>query len=130
MRVRCGAEKKNGGGTGGPRAESGAEDAACRDDRAEQIRFEKFGDEIGDGHGAPAKKIEDALFAEAANAAAGFEKIPEIFRDGESMAGGVMEMSSPRMVKRWSSVSANCVYFAASLGERRAMPAAVLAALS
>ena len=47
-----------------------------------RFRFEKFGDEIGDGHGAPAEKIENASLAEAADAATGLEKIPEILGRG------------------------------------------------
>ena len=79
MRIGGGAEQKDGGAACGPRAESGAEDSAGGDGGAEEFGVEKFGDEIGDGHRAPAQKIEDAFFAEAADVAAGLEEIPEIF---------------------------------------------------
>src|SRR5258707_15592172 len=49
--------------------------------------------------------------------------------EGESMQGGVVERSWLRTGKRCSRVSANSVYFAASLAEKRAMPPAVLAGL-
>ena len=49
---------------GRPWAESGAEDAAGGDYRAKEFGIEKFGDEIGGGHGAPANEIEHAFFSE------------------------------------------------------------------
>src|SRR5580698_11494332 len=79
MRISSSAQQKDGGAAGGPRAKSGAEDSARGDGGAEEFGVEKFGDEIGDGHRAPAQKIEDALFAETANVAPGLEEIPEIF---------------------------------------------------
>ena len=80
MRIGSGAQKKHGGAACRPRTERGAENAASGDDGAEQFGFEKFGDEIGDGHRAPAEQVEDAVLAEAADVATGLEEIPEIFR--------------------------------------------------
>src|SRR5882762_10308379 len=97
------AQQKNGGRTSGPGTKRGAKDAARSDDGAKEFGFEKFGDEIRDGHGTPAKKIEDAGFSKAANAAAGLQEIPEICgsrlvdrgrRDGSELrkeAGGFFE---------------------------------------
>ena len=82
MRIGCSAKEQDGRGTGGPRAERGAKDTASGDDGAEELGFKKFSDEVRNSHGAPAEKIEDAGFAEAAYAAAGLQKIPEIFRRG------------------------------------------------
>jgi hypothetical protein len=79
MWVGSGAEQQNGSAAGRPRAERGAEDSASGDGGAEKFGLEKFGDEIGNGHRAPAQKIEDAFFAEAADVAAGLEEIPKIF---------------------------------------------------
>ncbi len=79
MRIGGGAEQEDGGASCGPRAESGAEDSAGGDSGAEEFGVEKFGDEIRDGHRAPTQKIEDAVFAEAADVATGLEEIPEIF---------------------------------------------------
>src|SRR5580765_1524574 len=88
MRERCGADwvrvghgtqEENGCRSGGPRAERGAEDAAGGDDSAKELGVEEFGNEIGGGHGTPTDEIEHARLAEAADAAAGLEKIPEIF---------------------------------------------------
>jgi hypothetical protein len=79
MRVGSGAEEQNCGGACGPGAERRAKDPASGDDGAEELGIEKFGDEIGDGHGSPAHQIEHALLAEAANAAAGLQQIPQIF---------------------------------------------------
>src|SRR5260370_562964 len=76
------AHKKDGGGTRGPRTERGAENAACGDDGTDELRLEKFGNEVRNGHGAPAKKVEDSLLAEHADIAAGLKEIPEIFRSG------------------------------------------------
>ncbi len=45
------------------------------------------------------------------------------------MAGGVMEAIARRTPDISSSDAANCVYFAASFAERRAIPAAVLACI-
>ena len=78
MRIGGGAKQENGGAASGPRAQSGAKDSAGGDGGAEELGLEKFGDEIGGGHRAPAQKIEDAFFAEAADVPAGFEEIPEI----------------------------------------------------
>src|SRR5579859_150640 len=82
MGVRGGAKKQHGRGTGGPGTERGAKDAAGRDHSAEQIRFKKFRNEIGDSHGAPAEQIKNTVLAEAANAATGLEKVPEILGRG------------------------------------------------
>ena len=82
MGVGSGAQKKDGGRTGRPRAESGAKDAASGDDGTKQFCFEEFGDEVRDGHGTPAEKIEHAGFSKAAKAAASFQEIPKIFRSG------------------------------------------------
>ena len=79
MRVGRGTEKKDGGGTSRPRAERGAEDAPGGYHGSNQFRFEKFGNEIRDGHGSPAQKIENAGLAEAAHVSSGLEKVPEIF---------------------------------------------------
>src|SRR6266478_705094 len=87
MRVGGDAKKKDGSGSRGPGTARGAEDAAGGDDGAEQFRFKKFGDEICDGHGAPAEEIEDATLAEATDAAASLEEIPEIFRGRRVDAG-------------------------------------------
>ena len=75
MRIGCGAKKKDCCGACGPRAERGAEDTAGGDYGAQEFRVEKFGYEIGSGHGAPTDEIEHAFLAEAANAASGLEKI-------------------------------------------------------
>lgn len=121
MRVRCGAEKKNRGGTGGPRTEGGAEDAAGGDGSAEQFRFEKFGDEIGDSHGAPAEKIEDAALAEAANAAAGLEKIPEIFGgrriDGGWRDGNEFAENGEKTIERFRELRVFCGVFGGEAGD-------------
>ena len=55
MFIGGGAEEENGGGASGPRAEGGAENSAGGDGGAKKFVFEKFGDEIGYGHGAPAE---------------------------------------------------------------------------
>ena len=82
IRVGCGAQQQKSRGAGGPRAERGAENSARGDDGAEQIRFEKFGDEIRDGHGSPADQAHHFFFAEAADFAADFQKLPEVFLRG------------------------------------------------
>jgi hypothetical protein len=78
MGVGGGAEKKDGGRAGRPRAKCGPKNAASNDDSAEKFGFKKLGDEIRDGHGSPAEKIEHAVLAETANVAAGLQQIPEI----------------------------------------------------
>ncbi len=80
MRVCGGAQKKNSGTACRPRPQRSAEDSARGDDGANQFGLEELGGEIRGGHGAPAQKIEDAILAQAANAAPGLEKIPQIFR--------------------------------------------------
>src|SRR5579863_4514460 len=87
MRISSGTKQKNGGGTRGPRTERRAENPAGSNRRANQFRFEKFGDEISNSHRTPAKQVEDAFLAEAANAAAGLEQIPEILRGGRVDGG-------------------------------------------
>src|SRR5579859_2391204 len=87
MGVRGGAKKQHGRGTGGPGTERGAKDAAGRDHSAEQIRFKKFRNEIGNSHGAPAEQIKNTVLAEAANAATGLEKVPEILGRGRINGG-------------------------------------------
>src|SRR6266446_8399727 len=57
----------------------GAEYSARGDGGAKEFGVEKFGDEIGDSHGPPADEIEHTFLAEAANAAAGLQKIPQVF---------------------------------------------------
>src|SRR5580698_3171896 len=79
MGIGGGAEQEDRGAAGGPGAERGAENSASSDGGAEEFGLEKLGDEIGDGHRAPAQKIEDAFLAEASDVAAGLEEIPEIF---------------------------------------------------
>jgi hypothetical protein len=71
MSIGGGAEKKDGGGAGGPGAERGAKNAASGNDGAKKFGFEKFGDEVRHSHRTPAEKIENAGFSEAANAATG-----------------------------------------------------------
>src|SRR5580704_8110220 len=71
MGIGGGAEQEDRGAAGGPRAERGAENSASSDGGAEEFGLEKLGDEIGDGHRAPAQKIEDAFLAEASDVAAG-----------------------------------------------------------
>src|SRR5258707_7013294 len=80
MRIRGGAEQQERGGARGPGAEVCAEDSAGGNRGAQKFGVEEFGDEIGHGHRAPAQEIEDASLAEAANGAAGRQRIPEIFR--------------------------------------------------
>src|ERR1700687_3161602 len=103
MGVGGGAQKKDSGRSGGPGAKRSAKNAASSDDGAKQFCFEEFRDEIRDGHGTPAEKIEDAGFSKAANAAAGLDEIPKILgsglvyrgrRDGSELrkeAGGFFE---------------------------------------
>src|ERR1700734_4168622 len=79
MGIGGGAEQEDRGAAGGPRAERGAENSASSDGGAEEFGLEKLGDEIGNGHRAPAQKIEDTFLAETANVATGLEEIPEIF---------------------------------------------------
>src|SRR6202030_602636 len=78
MRVGSGSQQKNGGRARGPRTHRGAKNSARGDNGTDKVGFKKFGDEIGGGHRSPAEEIEEAFFAETANAAAGLEKIPEI----------------------------------------------------
>ena len=66
-----GAKEKHGGRSRGPWAERGAEDSARGNGGANQLCLEELGDEIGGGHRAPAQEVEDSLFAEAADGAAG-----------------------------------------------------------
>src|SRR5258707_11323773 len=82
MSIGSGAHKKDGGGTRGPGTKRGAENAACRDDSTDQLAFEKFGDKVRNSHGRPAEKVEDSLLAKHADAAAGFEEIPEVLGSG------------------------------------------------
>src|SRR5260370_6753975 len=82
MGVASGAHQEDGGGTRGPRPERGPEDAACGDKGGDELRFEKCGGEVRNGHGAPAKKVEDSLLAKHAHVAAGLKEIPEIFGSG------------------------------------------------
>src|ERR1700747_3763849 len=51
MGVRGRAQEEDGGRAGGPRTERGAENAAGGDYGAQEFGVEKFGDEIGGGHG-------------------------------------------------------------------------------
>src|SRR5260221_11676723 len=80
MRVCGGAKKQNGGGARGPWAKRGAEDAAGSDYGAGGVGVEEIGGGNGDGPGGPAGRIERGLLSEAADAAAGLEKIPQFFR--------------------------------------------------
>src|SRR6267378_2747229 len=82
MSIGSGAQEKDGGRAGRPGTERGTENAARSDCGAKQLRFKEFGHEVRNGHGAPAEKIEDAGFAEAAYSAAGLQEIPEIFWSG------------------------------------------------
>ena len=103
MDIGGGAQKKDGGLSGRPGTKRGAKNAARGDDGAKEFGFEKFSDEIRDGHGTPAEQIEDAGLSKASNAAAGLEKAPEIFgsrlvdrgrRDGRELGeetGGFFE---------------------------------------
>ncbi len=95
MRVGSGAQEENRRGARRPGTKRGAKNSARGDNGANELGVEKFGGEIGGGHRSPAEKVEEPLFAETANAAAGFEKIPEILgrgridvrrRDGEKLA--------------------------------------------
>jgi len=63
MGIGGGAQKKDGGRSGGPGAKRGTKYAARGDDGAKEFGFEKFGDEIRDGHGTPAEQIEDAVLS-------------------------------------------------------------------
>src|SRR5260370_11188371 len=82
MGIGSGAHKKHGGGTRGPRTERGAKNAARGDDGTDELRLEKCGNEVCNGHGAPAKKVEDSLLAKHADIAAGLKEIPEVFGCG------------------------------------------------
>jgi len=82
VRIASGTEKKNSRGTRGPGTEGRAENAAGGDDGANKLGFEEFGNEVRNGHGSPAKKIEDALLAQHAHVAAGLEQCPEVFGRG------------------------------------------------
>ncbi len=87
----------------GCESERGAENPARGDGGAKELGFEKFCNEIRNGHGAPAEQIEDAGLSEVADAAARFQEIPEIFgrgmidrrrRDGTELreeGGGIRE---------------------------------------
>ncbi len=51
------AQQQVRGGAGGPGAREGPGDSACRDDRAEKVRLEPFGGEVGHGHGPPPQHV-------------------------------------------------------------------------
>src|SRR5437660_3378469 len=88
MGVGSSAKKKDSRGTRRPGAESRAENATGSNDGADELGFEEFGDEIRDGHGGPAKKIEDSLLSQHANVAAGLEQCPEVLGSGFVDRGG------------------------------------------
>jgi hypothetical protein len=79
MRVGSSAQQEQRGGARGPGAEGGAKNSARGYDGAQQIGFKKFGNKIRDGHGAPADQLHHFFFSEAADFAAEFQKLPEIF---------------------------------------------------
>src|SRR5580692_114870 len=72
------AKKQHGRRARRPGTKRGPKNPARGNHSAQQIRFEKFRNEIRDGHRAPTQQIENSLLAEAANAAASLEQIPKI----------------------------------------------------
>ena len=93
MRVGGRAQEENGCRACRPWAERGAEDAAGGDDGAKKLGVEEFGDEICDGHGAPADEIEHSGFAEAGMPRPVLRRFQRSSGEGESMEGGVVERS-------------------------------------
>ena len=72
MRIGGGAQQKQGGAACGPRAHCCAVNSAGGDGGTQKFGLEKFGCQIGYGHGAPAQQAHHVFFAEAADVATDF----------------------------------------------------------
>src|SRR5712692_8643132 len=82
MGIGSSAHQKDCGGTCRPGAEGSAENSARSDHGTNKLGIEKFGNEVRNGHGAPAEKIEDSFLAKHADVTASLKEIPEVFGSG------------------------------------------------
>src|SRR5580658_227358 len=119
MRIRGGPKQQDGRGPSRPGPQRSTKDAASRNDSPEHMRFEKFGNEIGDSHGPPAEQIEDPLLAEAAYASTSLEEIPEILGRGRINGGrcdrNKFANNAEKMIERFGKLCVfRCVFFRVS----------------
>ena len=82
MGIGTRAKEQKGRRACGPRPHRCAENSSRSDCRTQQIRLEKLGDEVRDGHGAPANQPHHFFFSEAADFAANLQQLPNIFFRG------------------------------------------------
>jgi hypothetical protein len=85
--ARSTAKQKKRSCAGGPWARSGAENSASGDRGTKEFRFEKFGDEIGNGHGAPANQALHVFLVQASKGFSGPKEIPDVARGGPINVG-------------------------------------------